>query len=84
MRLAEETGTTERAWDGTAPDDFEPLEGVGEVYEGRLYDAGICTFRALANATVAQLAAICKAPAWRQPDYASWIAQAKAKLGEGK
>lgn len=82
LRLAQETGTRDRTWDGTPPDDFEPLEGIGEVYEGRLYDAGICTYRALAEATVEQLAEICKAPEWRQPDYASWIAQAKRLLAE--
>ncbi len=81
LRLAEETGTLARTWDGTPPDDFEPFEGIGEVYEGRLYDAGICTYRALANATVEQLAEICKAPEWRRPDYASWIAQAERLSG---
>ncbi len=82
LRLAEETGTVGRQWDGTPPDDFEPLEGIGPVYEGRLYDAGICTYRALAEATVEQLAEICRAPEWRKPDYASWIAQAKRLLGQ--
>lgn len=81
LRLAEETGTVNRTWDGTPPDDFEPFEGIGEVYEGRLYDAGICTYRALANATVEQLADICKAPEWRRPDYANWIAQARRLSG---
>ncbi len=82
LRLAEETGTVGREWDGTPPDDFEPLQGIGPVYEGRLYDAGICTYRALANATVEQLAEICRAPEWRKPDYASWIAQARRLLGQ--
>lgn len=62
LRLAEETGTVERTWDGAAPDDFEPFEGIGQVYDGRLYDAGIYTYRALANATVEQFAEICEAP----------------------
>ena len=84
QKMAEETDTVGRTWDGTPPDDFEPFDGIGETYEGRLYDAGICTYRALASATVEQLSAICKAPAWRTPDYASWIAQAQAKLAEGK
>jgi len=79
-RLAEETHTEGLGWSGTPPDDFEPLEGIGPVFEGRLYEAGICTYEALANATVEQLAEICKAPAWRMPDYAHWIAQAKALL----
>ena len=81
-RLAEESGTVERTWDGTPPDDFEVFEGIGEVYEGRLYNAGICTYRALAGATVEQLAQVCKAPAWRLPDYAAWIAQAKVLLAQ--
>ena len=69
--------------DGTAvADDFEPFKGIGPVFERRLYDAGICTYQALADATVEQLAAICKAPAWRTPDYANWITQAKELLAQ--
>jgi len=82
QRLAEEGLTVGRGWTGTAPDDFEELEGVGATYEGRLYAAGICTFKALSNATVEQLAEICKAPAFRMPDYASWIAQAKVLVAQ--
>ncbi len=82
QRLAEETQTVGRGWTGTPPDDFEPLTEIGPTYEGRLYDAGICTYQALANATVEQLAEICKAPAWRMPDYANWIAQAKELLAQ--
>ena len=81
-RLAEATHSIGRAWDGTEPDDFESMEGIGAVFEGRLYDAGICTNRALANATEEQLAEICPAPAWRRPNYADWILQARARLGE--
>ncbi len=80
--LAEATGTVGLGWSGAQPDDFEPLQGIGPVFERRLYDAGICTYEALANATVEQLAEICKAPAWRVPDYASWIAQAKELLAQ--
>jgi len=82
LRLAEETGTTERSWGGSLPDDFEALEGIGEIYERRLYEAGVCTYKALANSTVDELAAICKAPAWRMPDYAGWIVQAQALIGK--
>ncbi|MCU0502942.1 MAG: DUF4332 domain-containing protein [Anaerolineae bacterium] len=82
QRLAEEGLTVGRGWTGTPPDDFEELEGVGATYEGRLYAAGVCTFKALSNATVEQLAEICKAPAFRTPDYASWIAQAKVLVAQ--
>ncbi len=79
--LAVETGSEGRVWEGKAPDDFERIEGIGDVYERRLYDAGICTYGALAGATVAQLAEICQAPEFAVPDYASWIAQARGLMG---
>jgi predicted flap endonuclease-1-like 5' DNA nuclease len=80
-RLAVETGSEGRVWEGRAPDDFERIEGIGDVYERRLYAAGICTYEALAGATVAQLAEVCQAPEFAVPDYESWIAQARALMG---
>ena len=76
MRLAAETNSIGRGWSGAAPDDFEQLGGIGEVYERRLYDAGICTFAALAAATPERLAEVCQAPALRAADYAAWITHA--------
>ena len=77
IRLANETNSAGRVWDGTPPDDFEILEGIGNIYERRLYSAGICSYTTLANATPEQLAEICKAPAFHRPDYGFWIAQAR-------
>jgi predicted flap endonuclease-1-like 5' DNA nuclease len=77
MRLANETNSAGRVWDGTPPDDFEILEGIGQIYERRLYSAGICSYASLAAATPERLAEICKAPAFHRPDYAFWIAQAR-------
>ncbi len=76
-RLAAETDAVDRFWQGPMPDDFEPLEGIGETFKRRLYAAGICTFEALANATVEQLTAICPPSRLRTPNYADWIAQAR-------
>lgn len=76
MQLAAETNSLGRSWDGTPPDDFDRLPGIGEVYERRLYEAGICTYAAMAAATPEQLADICRAPAMRTPDYRAWIATA--------
>lgn len=76
MRLAAETNSIGRGWSGAPPDDFEQLGGIGEVYEHRLYNAGICTFAALAATTPERLAEICQAPALRAADYAAWIAHA--------
>ena len=81
MRLAVESNSLGRAWDGSPPDDFDGLPGIGEVYERRLYEAGICTYAALAAATPERLAEICKAPAMRTPDYAAWIATAADLTG---
>lgn len=81
MRLAVESNSLGRAWDGSPPDDFDGLPGIGEVYERRLYEAGICTYDALAAATPERLAEICQAPAMRTPDYAAWIATAADLVG---
>ncbi len=76
LQLADQTHSMGRSWDGTPPDDFDVLSGIGEIYERRLYEAGICTYESLSGATVEQLTAICKAPPMRTPDYAAWIAAA--------
>ncbi len=76
MQLAVQTNTLGRAWDGTPPDDFELFEGIGEIFERRLYQAGICTYEALAGATLEHLQEVCQAQEWNMPDYAAWIARA--------
>ena len=83
MTIAAETNSLGRGWDGTSPDDFDGLPEIGEVYERRLYEAGICTYEAMAATTPEQLAAICKAPPMRTPNYAAWIATA-AELSAAK
>jgi predicted flap endonuclease-1-like 5' DNA nuclease len=47
--LAAETETTGYIWNGEPVDDFEPIKGIGKVYEQRLYSAGIRTYTALAK-----------------------------------
>jgi predicted flap endonuclease-1-like 5' DNA nuclease len=76
MRLAVAGNTLGRAWDGTPPDDFEQVGGIGEIFERRLYEAGICTFAALAATSPERLAEICQSPALRLADYAAWSAHA--------
>jgi predicted flap endonuclease-1-like 5' DNA nuclease len=78
-QLAEETGTVGMSWNGREPDDMEHLPGIGKTYEGRLYDAGVCTWEKLASLTPEELAAIVKAPKWNQPDYDAWIAFARKR-----
>ena len=76
MQLAATSSSIGRAWDGTPPDDFEEVGGIGEIYERRLYEAGICTFAALAATSPERLAEVCQAPHLRGDDYAAWIAHA--------
>ena len=80
LRLVRKTKTENRSWDGTPPDDFRVLKGIGTINQVRLFEAGICRYEMLAGATVEQLAEICPASPLDAPDYASWIAQAKALL----
>lgn len=79
--LAEESDTVGVVWSGDPVDDFEPIAGIGKTYEQRLYDAGIRTYAALAQATpeLLQQAITPRSPI--PPDYASWIESAK-KLAE--
>lgn len=76
--LAAETETTGYIWNGEPVDDFEPIKGIGKVYEQRLYSAGIRTYAALANTTPEQLLEIVQARSPIPPDVASWIAEAQA------
>ncbi|MCB0022734.1 MAG: helix-hairpin-helix domain-containing protein [Caldilinea sp.] len=80
-QLAAESGTDGYLWTGSGVDDFEPIKGIGKVYEQRLYDAGIRTYAALAAATPEQLAEMCQARSAVQPNYESWIAQARKLAG---
>jgi predicted flap endonuclease-1-like 5' DNA nuclease len=84
-RLAKETKAVGRTWTMSEPDDFEPLTGIGFVFEKRLYDAGICTFEQLATQTPEQLKAICVKKAMpNEPDFALWVNQAKAELQKSR
>ncbi len=58
-------------------DDLEQIDGVGPVYEERLYAGGVETFGQLAVQTPAQLAEIVQAPAGQDIDFDQWIAQAR-------
>ena len=79
-KLAEETGTVGLIWEGRQVDDFGPLAGVGEVYEQRLYAAGIHTMEALAGTTVERLTELIETTPQTAPDFASWIEQAKTQV----
>ncbi len=77
QRLAEESDTVGLVWNGAPVDDFEPIPGIGKIYEQRLYDAGIRTYADLAQSTPAILQQIVSSRAPVPPDFASWIEAAK-------
>jgi predicted flap endonuclease-1-like 5' DNA nuclease len=74
--LAQEQATAGYIWNGESVDDFEPIHGIGKVYEQRLYNAGIRTYAALAQSSPDQLLEIVQARSPVPPDVASWIEQA--------
>lgn len=82
LRLAKETNSVGRTWSGNPPDDFEPLQGIGKAFEKRLYDAGICTYEALASTPIARLKEVIigNRNVVNEPDFQSWIEQAKKKI----
>jgi chromosome segregation ATPase len=85
MKLAEETKTVGRTWSGEEPDDLEPIDGIGHVFEKRLYDAGICTYEALINTPEAKIMDIISQgkKMVTPPNIPYWMAQTK-KLLEAK
>jgi len=81
-QLAETSDTAGYVWCGEPVDDFEPIPGIGKTYEQRLYDAGIRTYAALAQATPETLTQAIASRSPIPPDYAGWIEAAK-KLANG-
>lgn len=59
------------------------IEGIGPVYERKLNDAGINTFRQLAEADEDRLREIIQPQTWQRVVFAEWIEQASL-LAEGK
>ncbi|MBN2305256.1 MAG: DUF4332 domain-containing protein [Anaerolineae bacterium] len=59
-------------------DRLTDIKGIGPVYAGKLYEAGIQTFRQLAAMTPDELYALINEPSWRMKSIKaeSWIAQA--------
>jgi predicted flap endonuclease-1-like 5' DNA nuclease len=80
-QLAIDTNTTGLMWEGEVPDDFARIKGIGKIFEQRLYDAGIRTYRALAASKVEDLAEIL-GPQVFHPQINQWIAQAQALASE--
>lgn len=67
-------------------DRLTEIRGIGPVYAGRLYKAGIQTFAQLASMTPDELHRLLDEPKWRLRaiDAESWIRQAAARVAPGE
>ena len=61
----------------THPDDLAVVKGIGPVYQWKLRDAGVHTYRDLAESDAAQLRRMLDIKDWQRVDIASWIEQAR-------
>jgi predicted flap endonuclease-1-like 5' DNA nuclease len=59
------------------PDDLEEIDGIGQVYAGRLNEAGIYSFEQLTQLTPERIREIINPEEWQKIEPESWIAQAK-------
>jgi predicted flap endonuclease-1-like 5' DNA nuclease len=59
-------------------DRLQDIDGIGPVFAQKLNEAGITTFVALGESSVARLTEIIKPQEWQSLDFDSWIRQARA------
>ena len=56
--------------------DLTAIRGIGQVYQNRLRDAGIATYRQLSEADPGELRQLLDLQSWQRADMKSWIRQA--------
>jgi predicted flap endonuclease-1-like 5' DNA nuclease len=61
----------------THPDDLTVIKGVGPVYQWKLRDAGVHTYKDLASSDPAQLRRMLDVKSWQRVNIESWIEQAR-------
>jgi predicted flap endonuclease-1-like 5' DNA nuclease len=60
----------------THPDDLTVIKGIGSVYQWKLRDAGVHTYKDLASSEPAQLRRMLDVKSWQRVNIESWIEQA--------
>jgi predicted flap endonuclease-1-like 5' DNA nuclease len=65
------------AYQRTHPDDLTVIKGIGSVYQWKLRDAGMNTYKQLATADPNQLRRMLDIKNWQQVNIESWIGQAR-------
>ena len=84
IREVEETPGREKAAPArTSPDDLKTIQGIGPTYEKKLKQAGIKTFRDLANADEETISAAIGPAAVERARREKWVAQAR-QAAKGK
>nr|MCU0490498.1 lamin tail domain-containing protein [Chloroflexaceae bacterium] len=62
---------------GNRRDPLRDVNGIGPVYEKRLFEAGVTTFERLSQLKPDEIKAIIKPQDWQALDFDAWIAEAR-------
>ena len=65
-------------------DDLAAIRGIGKVYQRKLRDAGITTYRQLAEAEPKGPRRLLDLEDWQRADVESWIQQASDRMHQGQ
>jgi predicted flap endonuclease-1-like 5' DNA nuclease len=65
------------AYQQSHPDDLTVIKGIGSVFQWKLRDAGVNTYRQLAEADPAKLRRMLDVKEWQRVEVEAWIEQAK-------
>jgi predicted flap endonuclease-1-like 5' DNA nuclease len=68
--------------DTKAKDPLEKIQGIGKVFEKKLWDAGVLTFSDLASSDPNRLREIINPESWQKIEPEEWIAEARKRAGE--
>lgn len=65
-------------------DDLTAIRGIGKVYQLKLRDAGITTYRQLAEAEPQWLRRLLDLQDWQRANVEAWIQQASDRMHQGQ
>lgn len=81
--VASSTATAPPGFTRAGRDPLQSIEGIGPVYQAKLWEAGVHRFSDLANLTAQQVVEIIQPKEWQHIDADSWIDEAKHIASEG-
>jgi predicted flap endonuclease-1-like 5' DNA nuclease len=65
------------AYQRTHPDNLTVIKGIGPVYQWKLRDAGINTYKQLASADPTQIRQLLSIKKWQRANIEAWVEQAR-------